>query len=390
MKHQTKRQIRRLLRAALFFQILLLLPRAGWSQNLLLEDYRPPVSSARALRLNADLSADSSGESADRSNLFANYRYFYDSLPFAYFIDVSADALRSEGADDRLDIETSERARAFMYGDLFGGAELRRAYRSTGEGIGGTAEGSVGFGYGRFINATPLAKAARMEEALLEMGMLRDDFPAQTMIELGQIIQRESEYREQFGDTYRQEWFKAMERAALESGMLIEGELSAAALLMMDETLLRERVFDRYFGWEISLGVGADLFPLERFHEGGQALEASYRLAKPIGWRLQWNETLTLSSPMDADFGGELRFSAESELSYEVSNRIDLTVAHQLNAARDRVGPDMFDASYESALHASFSLFIENALTLNSNFFWNAAEGERRRGVSITFGYRLF
>lgn len=364
----------------------------SWGQNLLLEDYRPPVSSARALRLNLDLDyAGGGGEpSSNRSNLFAQYRYFYDSLPFAYFVDASVDAARSSGSDERVAIEASERVRAFVYKDLFGGAELRRSYRSSGPDAGGESSGSLGVGYGRFINATPLAKAARMEDTLLELGLLRDDLPAETMIELGQIIQRESEFKEQYGDTFRQEWFKAMERAALESGMMIEPELGAAALLKMDETLLRERIFDRYFGWEISLSVGSDLFPFEKFKEGGRVLEGAYRLAKPLGWRLQWNETLTLQSPMDEHFGDSLRFAIESEISYEVSNRIDLIFMHRLNASREPDETGAFENAVDSRLQASFTFFIENALTLNSSAFWSSEGGSRNQGLSLIFGYRLF
>ena len=48
----------------------------------------------------------------------------------------------------------------------------------------------LGLGYGRFINATALRKAVRIEDFLFEEGVISDFLPKDTMIALGQIIEK--------------------------------------------------------------------------------------------------------------------------------------------------------------------------------------------------------
>jgi len=360
------------------------------SQNLLLEDYRVPVSSATSWRANLDFRYKRVGgsESENRGTFFTDYRYFYDSLRFAYSADlrISADkATRNEFVA----LFSNESVKAYILKgyNLFVGGDFRRQFGSESE---ATAFAAATAGYGRFINVTPLAKAVRMEDWLLELDQLTDDLPAETMIALAQTIQRESEFRDRFGETYRQHWFEAMEEIVRQSGMMKHDRLEAMALLRMQEVLTRERIFDRFIGWEVKVGTSVDIL---QSPGAEHPVEVTFRFAKPIGWHVQWNERALATSFLGEDFGDRLTVNIDSDVSYELSDRIDLLVSHALTARRSRssshAATNAFVTSFSHRLQGSFVYFIENALTLNLNGVLDSAEGKTRQSVSLTLGFRF-
>ncbi len=363
------------------------------AQNLLITDYRVPVSTARSLRLHLDYDYKRLDGRAvtNRGDIFASYKYFYDSLPFAYSVDVTAGANRSD-SESFASLLTDESVRAFVWDDFFVGGALRRQYETGEQGRDRIdAVAVLGLGYGRFVNATPLAEAVRMEDWLLESGLLEDDLPGDALIELAQIIAREGEFRDRHGDTYRVEWYAAMEGAVRGSGMLIPDKLDAMALLRMDEVLGRERIFDRFFGWELSGGATRQVFRSDIVPEAPSGAEITYRLAHPMGWRTQANARVTLSSPTGADFGSAYGLLAQTDLSYELGDRIDLLLSHILRAERAEATPrSVYDTVATHRLQGSFVFFVENALTFSVNATLAGGDGTSQRALAATFGYRLF
>ncbi len=382
------------LRPALYlFAALLALALPARAQNLLITDYRVPVSTARSLRLHLDYDYKRLGGRSveNRGDMFASYKYFYDSLPFAYSIEVNAGANRSD-SEAFASLLSDESARAFVWDDFFVGGAFRRQYETTDDDRDRIdAVAVLGIGYGRFINATPLAKAVRMEDWLLEGGLLEDDLPPDALIQLAQTIAREHEFRDRHGETYRVEWYAAMEAAVRASGMLIPGKLDAMALLRMDEVLGRERVFDRFFGWELSGGATRQVFRSDVVPRAPSGVEMTYRLARPMGWRTQANARVTLSSPTDDAFGHAYGLLAQTDISYELGDRVDLLLSHLLRADRARTAPgDAYDTTATHRLQGSFVLFVENALTFTVNATLAGGGGASQRALSATFGYRLF
>ena len=107
---------------------------------------------------------------------------------------------------------------------------------------------TIGVGYGRSINATALAKAVRIEDFFLAEGLIFEQLPKETMIELGHIIERSSEYEDVNGTRYENYWFEDMENAIGKSRILGES-LGAIGILRMREVLFQERINDRFYGW---------------------------------------------------------------------------------------------------------------------------------------------
>ena len=107
---------------------------------------------------------------------------------------------------------------------------------------------TVGVGYGRFIEATDLAKAVRIEEFPIKEGELSDHLPKEAILEISKIINREGEYRDKYGETYEKEWYKDMETVMRKSNLLKEGGLGAIGILRIEEVLEREDIADRFYG----------------------------------------------------------------------------------------------------------------------------------------------
>ena len=181
------------------------------AQNVSVRDYSVPVSRADNLRIDAlSFNYQTVGDSvvSQTGDLVVVYKKFYESLPFAYSVDVrGSTSFRKDSIQNELvgDAEADLLSRIKKYrrdeGNffVFGDADLglnedfdRPALKFT-----------IGFGFGRFINATALRKAVRIEDFLLEEGIISERMQKQTMIDLGHIVERESEYRELYGSRHQ-------------------------------------------------------------------------------------------------------------------------------------------------------------------------------------------
>ena len=73
---------------------------------------------------------------------------------------------------------------------------------------------TIGIGYGRVYNATPLAMVIRIVQELNEEGLLTGPIPDSVALETAEIIDRIDEFRSRFGeDDYRPEYYAAIETA---------------------------------------------------------------------------------------------------------------------------------------------------------------------------------
>ncbi len=104
----------------------------------------------------------------------------------------------------------------------------------------------AGLGYGRFSDVTPLVRALRLEEKLLERGALLVALRENTLLRLAQEIGREKLYAS------RAELVAALAR-------LLEREakvtLDPKSLFLL-EAVLEEEGLERYCGWVVQFGLG--------------------------------------------------------------------------------------------------------------------------------------
>ncbi len=113
-----------------------------------------------------------------------------------------------------------------------------------------------------------------------------------------------------------------------ESGLLQEDGLSAIGVLRIEEILEREEIADRFYGWDVALGSKFDITTPYTDQERSIAhLDVTASYARPIAWRWQISERLSINTPFDS-IGQAFSLSLSSDISYELSNRIDLRLRH--------------------------------------------------------------
>jgi|CZKP01.1.fsa_nt_gi hypothetical protein len=372
----------------LFFSTLLL------GQNVSISDYDVPVSTAKILRLNGNFNwSQSKNDSntvvtANNAAATLTLRSFYSSLPFAWFFDVDATGGKSY-SDWTHDISLRPSIRKYIWDDMdwFGFAALDARHANTFKQI--ESDVQVGGGYGRYINATALAKAVRIEEHLINEGVVKDHMPKETMIKIANIIERESEFQGVYGTTYEKEWYEAIEKEIKDSGYLVGNSLGAIGILRMQEVLkgINEIVNPRYYGWDLNLGVLFNLSKRDKSPTNPPALALSGEFSYPIGWSQQVDASASINTPVDSAFFKQVGIVAGINYLYEFSNKLNFVAGYTFNYTTPVTGNSYADHT----LTASFVFYLENYINLviNTNVVRSGNTKETDLGSSVTLQYNF-
>ena len=181
---------------------------------------------------------------------------------------------------------------------------------------------TVGLGYGRVYNATPLAKVIRIVEELNEEGLITGPIPDSVALEAAEIVDREEEFISKFGeDEYRRDYYAAIEAALARSGAIRDGKLGALGALTMDEILEDEPISVRKHGWTVRVGAGYQASDLSGLADNDPKLLFQWEYAKPRGYKGQFINLLTY----EPVFGDETTQVIRNSMSYtyEMSDRVD-------------------------------------------------------------------
>jgi len=451
---------------ALLLTVVCLLEPA-LAQNASVRDYTVPVSSAKNLQFDFAFTYSATGSTvtSKNGNLILFYKKFYDSLPFAYALDLSGSALLNrlnpeadfnqngrvdapdaalmanylhlkgglgathadtarfnpafdltkDGTTDSTDVQAflrrlgekakddltyrsqfSNRGKKYLHNGskIFGFGDFNLRYSDTFDRP--DTDVTPGLGYGRFISATPLAKAVRIEEFLLKERAISGHLPKEHLVALGHVIQREGEFRERYGATYRRWWFEAMENVIVSSGMAPDG-IGAGGILRINEVLFEQRVNERFYGWEASAGVNFQLAsPLKTRPRRDPGAAIGVRYARPVGWKHQMSGRVDLSSPFTDQFGKVYKLTFTEDYIYEVSNRIDFILRNTLTLdikerpASVGAGPSNRHL-VSNTLSAAFIFFVENKTNFSVNAQFDKVEGRPLlQSFSATLNYRIF
>ena len=357
------------------------------AQNVSITDYRVPVSSAKSLNASLSYNYAALGDStiSDVGTIGAVYRHFYSSLPFSWRVDVS-------GSGTKLDDETTHSieldSQVNKYfsdeSNFFGYASLSAAHVDGYKQI--DSEGSVGVGYGRYIAATAFYKAIRIDQFLVQEGILTGHLSRETLIELGNIIEREDEFENEYGARYEPYWYEEMERVILASGRVDGDSIGAMGILRMDEVLFEEVIHDRYYGWDVRVGVGHEITTFDESDPEGST-EARFSFAYPIALKSQLNHRTRYTTPFE-DMGAAYEVTSVTDYVYELTNRIDFTTSYQLQY--DKPGEDI-DAVDSHTIGTGFIFYIENQVNIAvRGQFSKVADEDWYTSVAVTASYRVF
>ena len=181
---------------------------------------------------------------------------------------------------------------------------------------------SIGLGYGRVYNATPLAKVIRIVEELNEEGLLTGPIPDSVALETAEIIDREDEFKSKFGaDDYKPDWYAAIESTLARSGAVRDGKFGALGALTVDTVIEDEPISTRRHGWVVRLGAGFQASDLSGLTDNDPKLLAQFEYAKPFGYKGQFINLFSF----EPIFGDEAITSFRNDMSYtyEVTDMID-------------------------------------------------------------------
>lgn len=362
-----------------------------FSQKVNVTDYQVPVSRATVFRFDGNWSWSQNGSTVTANNARGTvlYKTFYSSLPLAWFLNVDAIGGKNLSQyNHNVKIDASFQKYFLESADFFGSAQLvvqhENSYRQIASDI------TVGFGYGRYINATALAKAVRIEGHLLHDNVIKGNLPKETMIAIANIIERQTEYEDVYQATYETFWFDDIEKEIQKSGLIDEfGGVGSIGFQRMRQVLfnINEKVNDRFYGWLTSVGILIPTSTSDRSPVGSPNANISGRYSFPISWDTQINFKIDVFSPLDSLYFKKYTVRANLDFIYELSNRINFVSGYKL----DYVKQPGIKAEPVHNLDAAFWYYIENNiyLTINSSF---TKQGSSPKIISTSVGlnYNLF
>ncbi len=299
-------------------------------------------------------------------NGFYNKRNSTERQVWGFSVDGFSDASRgpNDGDESVTDFGFGARANTDVYFSstndklfYFGAGSFEHQDSAVDDNIGIT----VGLGYGRVWNATPLAKALRIQEALSGHGLMSAQLSDEALLELAAIIGRQDEYIARAGvSDYKGAWYTDMEAVMAEAGVLDGGELSALGTVKLDDVLFNEPISARRHGWLIRGGAGFQSSDFSGITDNDPKLLFQLEYAKPYGLRGQLIETATYE-PIFGDNTVQ-KFSNRIAFSYEISDRVDWINSWEL--AFQQADDDAKSRFITNTLTSSLTYHLTNKLDL--------------------------
>ncbi len=254
---------------------------------------------------------------------------------------------------------------------------------------------TLGLGYGRVTNVTPMARAIRMIEALRDRGSLTGDPSNGVYQAVALVIDKEDEYRSKYGSAdYEQYWIADIETALKGSGMVAGGgDLGAGAVLKSYDVLVNERISTRKKGWLVRAGVGM-VFTDYDGESGKPALEVGAEYHYPLGNATQFSNEAIITATLDDDNNSYI-FNNAMSLTNELTDRVDWENLWVFNHAE--TDADGVEDITTNTISSTFRYYLTNQLDLsltarlqdledniddNGNDEWD-------KGVNMGITYRL-
>lgn len=345
-----------------------------------LTDYTDPVSQWEEAFVVGQFNSKSGNQdqTSYNLNLDANYLNTYSSLPRVWKIELDGTSAVSRGPNDGDDSVEATQANAAATIDNYFNDDSRTfwygsgnlAYQDDAEEI--YTKVGAGIGYGRVINATPLAKVLRFEEELREHGVIVGKISDATYIALARIVDKEQEFKSRYGaDEYKPYWFLAMEELLRNEGVLKDGKLGAAGTLYMDRVMFDEPISIRKHGWLVRGGVGLVVQDFDG-NEGDPSLDVEFEYTKPYGYRGQFINLLRYSTIL-ADNTGHI-LSNNMSYSYELSDRIDWV--NGWTVTFNQPSDDTLNDTVANNVTSSFRYYLTNVISVDATLALNHLEDD--------------
>lgn len=333
-----------------------------------LTDYTNPVSRYEDAFVEGKLSTNSGNQdqTSYNGNLNLDWQSAYSSLPRTFGLRANALADVSRGPNDG--DEQQKAVSANVAGNVDNYFKNDNTWFWYGSGEVGYLEDAenelvkvgAGVGYGRVINATPLAVTLRVVEKLREHGVLTRDLTKDQYLTVASIIERENEFKTQYGaDEYKPYFFKAIEEELKSAGVLRDESMGAIGALFMDRVIYDEPISTRKHGWVARVGAGLVVQDYTGETDNDPSLDAVFEYAKPYGVRGQFQDILSYST-IFADNTDQL-VSNNMSYTYELSDRVDWENRWTVDYLKS--GDDEVNDILTNALATTFRYYLTNRVS---------------------------
>jgi hypothetical protein len=320
-----------------------------------------------------NLKSGNQPQTSYNGNLLGNYDVTYSTLPFVWNITSSGALAFNRGQDK--DSSTEKGYNLIMHGDadkyfstdslLLGYGSFDLGYRKL-EGIDDADDPFVkvggGAGYGRVINATPLAEVLRVVEELRRYNLLAKEPSDQTYLDMATVVAREEEYKSKFGFVdYKMYWIDELEKILQKAGVLKNNTLGTIGIIKTQDVLINERISIRKHGWIAKAGVGYIASDYSG-NSSDPSLDASFEYAYPFSYELQLINLMRYSTLLSTDITHHL--TNRLSVTYQLADRIDWENAWDL----DMILPtaDNEKDNITNQLTSSFRYYISNLIDANA------------------------
>ncbi len=214
---------------------------------------------------------------------------------------------------------------------------------------------TVGVGYGRVVNVTPMARAIRVVQALRKNGTLGADLSNSNYQAIANIISREAEYRSKHGaKNYQQYWIADIEKA-LKNG----GALGAKGTIKAYDVLTKERISTRKHGWLVRAGIGAVLSDYDG-KTGKPAVEVGAEYHRPLSNQTQFSNEAIFTTTLK-DNSNSYIVNNNMSLTHELTDMIDWENKWAINYSKS----DHAKSTTSNTLTSSFNYELTNQLDFN-------------------------
>jgi hypothetical protein len=240
----------------------------------------------------------------------------------------------------------------------------------------------AGLGYGRQVNATPLAKAINIDQELKKSGVTSKYLPKTTMLNISRIIDRESEYKTKYKQLYQPKMIEDIQKEIAASGVGDPTRMNSIGYYRIESVLFENYegsvnyayTNPRYYGGDVRLGIGYQALTRNAVLESPDpSLEVRGRYGYPIGLNHQLYASLSMRSQFDDNFGKAWEGEFRADYWYNMTNRIRFFTNYTLTLVRsfqDITPNDNItslegtDVSYSNhGLRAGFLFYLENYVT---------------------------
>lgn len=339
----------------------LLLSSVTHAEQITMFDYEEATSAYQDAYLNAqfDLQSGNQDQTSFSADVSANYDQVFSSADRNTRINFVGDTSMSRGSADGDSTKKNYQALASLTNDMYFNPTRNNAFWYSKAEIGAQTDMedpftklTVGLGYGRVVNATPMAKTIRVIEELQERGLLKGSVSRATYQNVAQIIAREPEYRSRYGSAdYAEYWVEDI-------GKALGTTLGPRGAIKSYDVLVNERISTRKYGWLVRAGVGAVLTNYDG-SDTKPALEVGAEYHYPINNQLQFSNEAILTAVLD---DGDNGFNASNSMSltYELRDNIDWENTWLLNYASSDDSEDLMT----NTLKSTFRYYVSNVISL--------------------------